>query len=204
MTNGRLPQQHETATEQTGRWASRPGRPGREKIVSRPRDLEPDTLDRQIISLLQADGRCSNREIARQLDVPEATVRYRVRRLTDGGLLRITALVAPEHLGYQLTVVITVQVEAQRVNEVAETLGALPEVMWLVITSGEKDIILTAAFQGQEQLFDFLTDELAIVPGIIRSETAIGLKVVKRDCQWAFDLTTEVSTVDGHLPVHVG
>lgn len=204
MTNGRRPGQHDMVTEQTGKWASRHGRPSWEKVVSRPRDLEPDTLDRQIISLLQADGRCSNREIARQLDVPEATIRYRVRRLTDSGLLRITALVAPEHLGYQLTVVITVQVEAQRVNEVAETLGALHEVMWLVITSGEKDIILTAAFQNQDQLFDFLTDELAIVPGIIRSETAIGLRVVKRDCQWAFDLTTEVSTVDGHLPVHIG
>lgn len=204
MTNGRRPGQHDMVAEQTGKWASRHSRPSREKVVSRPRDLEPDTLDRQIISLLQADGRCSNREIARQLDVPEATVRYRVRRLTDSGLLRITALVAPEHLGYQLTVVITVQVEAQLVNEVAETLGALHEVMWLVITSGEKDIILTAAFQSQDQLFDFLTDKLAVVPGIIRSETAIGLKVVKRDCQWAFDLTTEVSTVDDHLPVHVG
>lgn len=202
--NGRQPGQHDTVAEESGRWALSHRRSGREKAVSRPRDLEPDALDRQIISLLQADGRCSNREIARQLDVPEATIRYRVRRLTDSGLLRITALVAPEHLGYQLTVVITVQVEAQRVNEVAETLGALDEVMWLVITSGDKDIILTAAFQSQDQLFDFLTDELAVVPGIIRSETAIGLRVVKRDCQWAFDLTTGVSAGEGNLPVQIG
>lgn len=202
--NGRQPGQHDTVAEEPGRWALSHRRSGREKAISRPRDLEPDALDRQIISLLQADGRCSNREIARQLDVPEATIRYRVRRLTDSGLLRITALVAPEHLGYQLTVVITVQVEAQRVNEVAETLGALDEVMWLVITSGDKDIILTAAFQSQDQLFDFLTDELAVVPGIIRSETAIGLRVVKRDCQWAFDLTTGVSAGEGNLPVQIG
>ncbi len=194
----------DTTSEDPGRLALRNGRGGREKALGRSRDLEPDTLDRQIISMLQADGRCSNREIARQLDVPEATIRYRVRRLTDSGLLRITALVTPEHLGYQLTVVITLQVEAQRVNEVAETLGEMSAVMWLVVTSGEKDIVLTAAFQDQDQLFEFLTNDLAGVPGIIRSETAIGLRVIKRDCQWASDLTTEVSADEDRQPAHTG
>jgi Lrp/AsnC family transcriptional regulator, regulator for asnA, asnC and gidA len=166
-----------------------------ENLPAKPvRDLEPDTLDRQIISLLQADGRCSNREIARQLDVPEATIRYRVRRLTESGLLRITALVAPEHLGYQLTVVISIQVDATKLNEVAETVGAMPEVMCLVITSGATDIVLTASFQDHDHLYEFLTDRLAPVPGIVRSETAIGLKVVKRDSEWAFNLTSEMSS----------
>jgi len=166
-----------------------------ENLPAKPvRDLEPDALDRQIISLLQADGRCSNREIARQLDVPEATIRYRVRRLTESGLLRITALVAPEHLGYQLTVVISIQVDATKLNEVAETVGAMPEVMCLVITCGATDIVLTASFQDHDHLYEFLTGRLAPVPGIVRSETAIGLKVVKRDSEWAFNLTSEMSS----------
>lgn len=165
------------------------------------RDLEPDTLDRHIISLLQADGRCSNREIARQLDVPEATIRYRVRRLTDSGLLKITALVAPEHLGYLLTVVISIQAEAEQINAVAETVSAMPEVMWLVITSGANDIVLTASFQSQDHLYQFLTERLAPVPGIVRSETAVGLKVVKRDAEWAFDLTSAMSGSGDKVPV---
>lgn len=202
--NGRRPGQYEPVSDNASRWVANHGTSGREKTASRStRDLEPDALDRQIISLLQADGRCSNREIARQLDVPEATIRYRVRRLTDSGLLRITALVAPEHLGYQLTVVITVQAEAQRVNEVAEALSQMAEVMWLVITSGEKDIVLTASFQSQDQLFAFLTDHLAMVPGIIRSETAIGLRVVKRDSQWAYDLTSGMSSTEETQPATV-
>lgn len=176
-------------------WRSNNGGSNPEKGIVKPvRELEPDTLDRQIISLLQADGRCSNREIARQLDVPEATIRYRVRRLTDSGLLRITALVAPEQLGYQLTVVISIEVDPKQVNAVAETLSAMPDVMWLVITSGTKDIILTASFQNQEHLYTFLTEELPTVPGILRSETAIGLRVVKRDYEWASHLTTEMTS----------
>lgn len=157
------------------------------------RELEPDSLDRQIISLLQADGRCSNREIARQLDVPEATIRYRVRRLTESGLLKITALVAPEHLGYQLTAVINVQAEGKHVDAVADAISDLPEVMWLAVTSGSMDIAFTASFQGQEHLYQFLTERLAPLPGVLRTDTAIGLRVVKRDTEWAFDLTSEVS-----------
>ena len=157
------------------------------------RELEPDSLDRQVISLLQADGRCSNREIARQLDVPEATIRYRVRRLTESGLLKITALVAPEHLGYQLTAVISVQAEGQHVDTVADAISELPEVMWLAVTSGTMDIALTASFQSQDHLYEFLTERLAPLPGVLRTDTAIGLRVVKRDTEWAFDLTSEVS-----------
>ena len=165
-----------------------------ERLPSRSvRDLEPDALDRQIISLLQADGRCSNREIARQLDVPEATVRYRVRRLTESGLLRITALVAPEQLGLQLTVVINIQAESKHVNDVADAIGTMPEVMWLAVTAGVADIVFTASFQDQDHLYRFLSDQLAKVPGVTRTETSIGLRVVKRDAEWASDLTSEVS-----------
>lgn len=163
------------------------------------RDLEPDTLDRQIISMLQADGRCSNREIARQLDVPEATIRYRVRRLTESGLLRITALVAPEHLGYQLTVVISAQVEGKQVDAVADSISKLPEVMWLAVTSGTTDIVFTASFQGHDHLYEFLTERLAPLQGVVRTDTSIGLRVVKRDTEWAFDLTSEVSDTSKHV-----
>src|ERR687886_2051706 len=96
----------------------------------RLRPLQPDELDRQIIRLLRADGRRSNREIARRLDVPEATIRYRVRRLVESGILKITASVDPEHLGYALTAVISVQVEPERINEATQEISAMPEVMW--------------------------------------------------------------------------
>lgn len=160
--------------------------------------IEPDQLDRQIISMLQADGRCSNREIARSLGVPEATVRYRVRRLTESGLLRITALVEPAQLGYKLTAVVSVQAEAQRVPDIASTLASFPEVMHLVITTGDYDVVFTATFMDQEDLYGFLTNRLANIPGVVRSNTAIGLQVVKRDFEWVSALTA--SLADGRRP----
>jgi Lrp/AsnC family transcriptional regulator for asnA, asnC and gidA len=161
---------------------------------------QPDDLDRQIIALLRADGRRSNREVARRLNVPEATVRYRVRRLTDSGVLKIAASVDPEHLGYALTAVISVQVEPRRFVEASDAIAAMPEVMWLAITSGASDIVLTASFHNQEEMFAFVAERLAHVEGIHRIETSVCMRVVKKSHQWSTDLTSAVAAGDGIAP----
>jgi len=143
--------------------------------------------------MLRADGRRSNREIARTLGVPEATVRYRVRRLTDGGVLKITASVDPEHLGYALTAVISVHVEPRLLIDAAHVIGAMPEVMWLSITAGASDITLIASFHSQEEMFTFITERLAHVAGTNRTETSVCLRVVKKMHEWATELTSSLS-----------
>ncbi len=158
----------------------------------RARPLQPDDLDRQIIRLLRADGRRSNREIARRLGVPEATVRYRVRRLIESGVLKITASVDPEHLGYALTAVISVQVEPERISDAAEEIAGMPEVMWTAITAGAHDVMLMASFRNQEEMFHFLTDRLARIPGTMRTETSVALRILKKQHEWATELTEKV------------
>src|SRR5262249_48097436 len=98
---------HTQISARPARTKSGTGQDSRQRTLA----VQPDILDRQIITLLRSDGRRSNREIARRLDVPEATVRYRVRRLTESGVLKISASVDPEHLGYGLTAVISVELE---------------------------------------------------------------------------------------------
>jgi Lrp/AsnC family transcriptional regulator for asnA, asnC and gidA len=143
--------------------------------------------------MLRADGRRSNREIARTLDVPEATVRYRVRRLTEGGVLKITASVDPEHLGYELTAVISVHVEPRLLIDAAREIGRMPEVMWLAITAGVSDVTLIASFHNQEEMFTFITERLAHVAGTTRTETSVCLRVVKKMHEWATELTSTLS-----------
>jgi Lrp/AsnC family transcriptional regulator for asnA, asnC and gidA len=131
------------------------------------------------------------------LGVPEATVRYRVRRLTESGVLKITASVDPEHLGYALTSVILVQVEPRQLVAASDIIAAMPEVMWLAISAGASDVILTASFHDQEELFKFITERLSHVPGVSRTETSVCMKVVKKSHQWAIDLTTALSAGSG-------
>lgn len=155
--------------------------------------IQPDELDLQIISLLRVDGRRSNREVARRLGVPEATVRYRVRRLTDSGILKIAAAVDPEHLGYALTAVISIEVEPRRFVEASDTIAAMEQVMWLGITTGASDIILTASFKHQDEMFSFVADELAHIEGIKRVQTSVCMRVVKKSNQWSTDLTSAIA-----------
>ncbi len=154
------------------------------------RQLQPDDLDRQIIRMLRADGRRSNREIARRLDVPEATARYRVRRLIESGVLNITASVEPEHLGYAMTSVVSVRVEPERINAAAEEIASMPEVMWAAIMAGAHDVLMMASFRDQDEMYRFITDRLARIPGTLRTETSVALRIVKRPHQWATDLTS--------------
>ncbi len=171
----------------------RSGATAEDTARSRPL-VQPDELDRHIIELLREDGRRSNREVARRLGVPEATVRYRVRRLTDSGVLKIAASVDPEHLGYALTSVISVTVEPRRFVEASDAIAAMPEVMWLAITTGASDLVLTASFHNQDEMFTFVADQLAHVPGITRIETSVCMRVVKKSHQWSTDLTSTVAS----------
>jgi Lrp/AsnC family transcriptional regulator for asnA, asnC and gidA len=155
--------------------------------------VQPDELDLQIIALLRVDGRRSNREVARRLGVPEATVRYRVRRLTESGVLKIAASVDPEHLGYALTAVISVEVEPRKFVEASDKIAAMEQVMWLGITTGASDIILTASFKTQDEMFTFVADELAHIDGIKRVQTSVCMRVVKKSNQWSTDLTSSMA-----------
>jgi Lrp/AsnC family transcriptional regulator, regulator for asnA, asnC and gidA len=168
-----------------------------EQAAQRPRPMmQPDELDRQIIDLLREDGRRSNREVARKLNVPEATVRYRVRRLTDSGILKIAASVDPEHLGYALTAVISVQVTPRLFVTASDKISSMSEVMWLAITAGASDIIFTASFHNQDEMFTFVADRLAHIEGINRIETSVCMRVVKKSHQWSTDLTSSVVSGD--------
>lgn len=125
-------------------------------------------------------------------------MRYRVRRLTESGVLKITASVDPEHLGYALTAVISVQVEPPLLVSAAETIGAMPEVMWLAIAAGVSDLILTASFHNQEEMFEFIAQRLSLVPGVSRTQTSVCMRIVKKTHEWATDLTMALS--DTGLP----
>ena len=180
--------------QRPGRRSGRKNAAGDDLAGQRQRStVQPDELDLQIIALLRVDGRRSNREVARRLGVPEATVRYRVRRLTDSGVLKIAASVDPEHLGYALTAVIAIEVEPRMFVEASDKIAAMEQVMWLGITTGASDIILTASFRHQDEMFAFVADELAHIEGVKRVQTSVCMRVVKKSNQWSTDLTSAIA-----------
>jgi Lrp/AsnC family transcriptional regulator for asnA, asnC and gidA len=144
-----------------------------------------DEFDREIIALLQQNGRLSNVEIARTLGITEGTVRKRLERLLNEEIIRIVAVAEPAALGLTATVIIGIQTELGDMSEVAQRLMAIPEVHCVNLVTGTYDIMLEAVLPSADHLLSFLIDKVSTVPGVRRTETTHVLRTVKRACDWA-------------------
>jgi DNA-binding Lrp family transcriptional regulator/predicted transcriptional regulator len=151
-----------------------------------------DALDRQVIALLQRDGRVSNVEMARELGIAEGTVRKRLERLVDSGIIRVTAVVNPGVLSSAIPVFVGVEVDLQRVEQVAEALSAMPDVVSVAIVAGEYDLIFEAVLPSMDRLLPFLRDRVASIPGVKHTETFQVLELSKWNSDWT--IPEEVGT----------
>jgi len=140
-----------------------------------------DDLDLAILSLLQRDGRRPFTEIAQTLGVSEGTVRNRVYRLLDEQIIQIVGQVDPEHLGFDAPAIMGVSVQPSEVEAAAEKIAAFGEVSYLLLVSGEYDLIVEAMCEDREHLSQFLNQKLRKVPGVQSVNTFLILKTIKAD-----------------------
>ena len=143
-----------------------------------------DERDREIIKMLQSNGRLGNSEIARALDTTETTVRKRIARLLDERLMSIVAVPTPEAAGAQLSAIIGISVDLPEMHAVADVLKTYEEVRYVGMSAGRYDLMVEAFFLDQERLLDFVTEKLGTLHGITGVETSIILKVVKFSYEW--------------------
>jgi Lrp/AsnC family transcriptional regulator, regulator for asnA, asnC and gidA len=165
---------------------ARTGQEGQEPVtgMGRGRGRRVDDLDRRIIKMLQVDGRLSNTEIARSLEITETTVRKRIAHLLDERLMSIVAVPTPEASGMLLSAILGVSVELTAIHAVADTIRTYPEVRYVGMSAGRYDLMVEAFFTDQEHLLEFVTGKLGCLPGITSLETSIILKVVKFSYEW--------------------
>jgi Lrp/AsnC family transcriptional regulator for asnA, asnC and gidA len=147
------------------------------------RQDELSPLDKRIIEHLQADGRRPFTQIANELGVSEAAVRARTNRLVERGILQVVGVADPGKLGFQQAL-IGIRCEPGRLVAVAEALAELPEVDYVVVTTGRFDILIETVSEDNEDLLRFLTDRLQAIEGVRDSETFTYLRLVKQTYQF--------------------
>jgi Lrp/AsnC family transcriptional regulator for asnA, asnC and gidA len=143
-----------------------------------------DEMDRAIVSHLQYDGRMPFTEIAAKLGVSEGTVRHRVKRMKDHGLLQIVAIVEPQLLEWNAAGMIGISVQPGQVEAVGEQLAQFPEVTYLFMASGGFDLFVEVFCRDREHFVSFLNKKLQQVPGVERTETFMILKMFKLSYRW--------------------
>ncbi len=139
-----------------------------------------DEVDRQIINCLVDDGRISGQEIARQLDLSERTVRNRLGRLLEDDVIKINATVNWPLVGYAVITDIFCEVETSRTTEIADQIAKFPEVGYVASSLGEQNISVQGYFRTNQELYEFVEQKLARIPGILRTRTVVVPWVTKR------------------------
>ena len=139
-----------------------------------------DELDSKIIEILQKDGRASNAGIAREVDVSEGTVRRRLKRLVHEEFISVVALPDPSKMGYAAQALVGVQVDPDKVDQVADKISEFSEVEWVKVTTGSYDVFAWATLTSSEALGIFLRTKVGTVPGVRRTETFVNLDNKRR------------------------
>jgi len=140
-----------------------------------------DSVDFQILRMLQEDSRTSYRSIADALRVAVGTVYNRIKRLEEEGVFKAyTVMADPAKLGYEMTAIILIQAEGPHLLEVEKEVAESDSTICVYDITGDFDIAVVARFKSRSTLDSFIKGILK-TPHITRTVTNVVLNIVKED-----------------------
>ncbi|MBX6379005.1 MAG: Lrp/AsnC family transcriptional regulator [Clostridia bacterium] len=145
---------------------------------------ELDRTEKEMILLLQADGRMSFVDMAKAIGVTEGTIRRKFNRLVEEGIIHIAAIADPFKVGYETPAFIGIRTESSHIDEVCRRLAALPRLRYVAASTGEYDIICEGYFASNQELSQFIIEELGQIPGIKETTTTLVLQIYKQSLQY--------------------
>ena len=146
---------------------------------------EIDKIDLGIVNLLLESGRMSASEIARRLGtVSERAVRYRIERMIEEDVIHIGAVVRPEAFGLTIKADVLMEVESDRIREVAQKMTEYENVTYVACSIGETDVSIQVVAKDTDEIYRFVTETVRKVPGVRRTTTSIVPLILKDVYQW--------------------
>ena len=136
-----------------------------------------------LIEALQKDGRRSYRDLAQEVGLSEAAVRNRVQRLLDSGIISIVAVTDPSQLGFARQAMVGIRCRGE-LEVVAEALGELQEVDYVVITAGSYDLLVEVVAESDDHLLELISMKIRSIPNVESTETFMYLKLQKQTYSW--------------------
>ncbi|QYO66860.1 Lrp/AsnC family transcriptional regulator [Leptolyngbya sp. 7M] len=146
-----------------------------------------DEIDREILNILQRDGRTSNAEVARQVNLAASAVLERIRKLEERGVVRgYSASVDPRSVGFGLTAFVSVRT-SECSYETDELLANIPEVLELHDVAGEDSYLLKVRASDPEDLSILLKEKIKSIPTVVSTRTTVVLQTVKETMELPLD-----------------
>ena len=142
-----------------------------------------DDVSKAIIEQLQQDGRRSYAAIGKVVGLSEAAVRQRVQRLTESGVMQVVAVTDPLQLGFARQAMVGIRCRGE-LEVVAEALGELQEVDYVVITAGSYDLLVEVVAESDDHLLELISMKIRSIPNVESTETFMYLKLQKQTYSW--------------------
>lgn len=146
-----------------------------------------DYTDRQIIEILQENGRITNNELAQRIGLTTTPTMERVKRLEREGVIKgYTAWIDKDSIGKGLTVFCSIKLtvhQLQKMEEFAGHIENIPQILACYNTTGEYDYLMHVVVKDTKEYERFLREKLTRIPGIERIHTSIVLSVSKEQAK---------------------
>lgn len=144
---------------------------------------EMDETDHKLLAAVQDEANTTQAALASRFGLSTAAVNRRLRRMTNAGfILRTSAILSPERLGYSLTVIACVEVESEQIrlrNAAEQEFASCPQVQQCYYVAGEWDYVLIFLTANMEQ-YTALTRALFFNnPNVKRFKTMVAMTRVK-------------------------
>jgi DNA-binding Lrp family transcriptional regulator len=140
---------------------------------------ELDDIEKQILSLLQADSRITIKEMSVQLHMSTTPIFDRMKRMEKNGVIKnYVAIVDAKKIGKSLTVFINISLKEHgkgAINEFVDSVIAFPEVLECHHISGDADFFLKLILKDIETYNDFILNKLSVLPHIGKVESRFSL-----------------------------
>ena len=138
----------------------------------------PMKIDETTIAIIAQlrDGRKPFKKIAEELGISENTVRARVAKLLDAGILEISGLVDPEAIPRHRVVVVGVKLKTMDLVNKGEEFSKLPGVVSVSVVTGRYDLILVVFLKEGFDLLEFYTEEVSRIENVQSVETFVVYK----------------------------
>ena len=143
-----------------------------------------DTIDKQLLELLQNDSKTNIKELASQLNITKTPIYDRIKKYEKEGVIKkYVAVLDSEKLESSIVVFCSVSLESQQLEKIkkfSEAVEEIPEVIECYLMGGVNDFQLKVIVKDLKSYHQFSSGKLAALPNVAQIKSTFVLHEVKR------------------------
>jgi len=142
---------------------------------------EMDETDSAILHSLTKNARITISKMSQEIDVPDATISHRLKRLEQTMIKGYTVILDPQAIGLDMTAIIIIQTETEKHSAVKIALSTLEEVSEVYSVSGEYDLLIKLWAHDMEELNHVINSKIRSIDGVDDLTEMIVMERVKEE-----------------------